>query len=142
MPRNLRLPQQNYAPSLNQLPAPYRSNSLASLRFKVHPLRIKPQDFRDPSNNRRLMYGQYWPLGRHHAVDIHDPPARAGHPLVGKTQHLRRVSPPIRLLRIRKKLPNIGQPGSPQHGVGHRMQQHIRVAVANCMPIVRHIDAA
>ncbi len=54
----------------------------------------------------------------------------------------RRVAPPVCRVGIGKQLADVAQAGGPQQGIGHGVQQHVGVAVANGRAIVGDIDAA
>ncbi len=55
-------------------------------------------------------------------------------------QHLGRVAAPVCVVRVGKHLADVTQGGRSQHRVGHGVQQHVGVAMAEQPPVVRHVD--
>ena len=60
----------------------------------------------------------------------------------GGGQHLGRVAAAVGRVGVGKQAADVGQGGGAQQGVGHGVQQHVGVAVADKLPVVRHVDAA
>ena len=89
-----------------------------------------------------LVVGELRPFGVDHAVEVHDAVTGLGHFCGGGRQHLGRVAAAVGRVGVREHAADIGQGGRAEQGVGHGMQQHVGVAVADELPVVRHIDAA
>ena len=57
-------------------------------------------------------------------------------------EHLGRVAVAVGVVGVRERAADVGQGGGAEQGVGHGVEQHVGVAVADQLPVVRHVDAA
>ena len=89
-----------------------------------------------------LVIRQFWPFGVDDAIEVHDAKAGLGDFCGGGGQHFGRIAASVGRIRVGEQAADIGQGGGSQQRVGDRMQQHVGVAVADKLPVVRHIDSA
>ena len=80
-------------------------------------------------------------LGVDDGVEVGQAVAGGGDAVVGQSQHVGRVAAAVRFLRVREQDADVGQAGGAEQGVGDRMEKDVGVAMADGMPIVRHVDA-
>jgi hypothetical protein len=134
--------QQRHAAGFDNFLVANRPSAFAGFCLKPDLKRAKSQDARDTMANRVLVIRQFWPLGVNDAIEVHNLISGFGHLCSGNRQHLGRIATPIGRVRIRKQSADIGQGGSAEQSVGHRMQQDIGIAVTDKLSVMRHIDAS
>ena len=79
-------------------------------------------------------------MGKDDTIEIADPPTQRDDGVQGGREHLGRIAIPVDRIRIGIHLADVTQRDRAQHGVDHRMDQHIAVAVADQFPVVGNID--
>lgn len=119
-----------------------RPDSFARLGFDANLLRVDVKQL-----GQLLLYfyfdiGKFRALRKDNAIDIGDDEASLPHTLVGEVQHLAGVSIMVGGLGIWEHLADIAQRRRAQDRIGDSMQEDVRIAVADRMPIVRNIDPA
>ena len=104
---------------------------------------LRSQDAGDAVADGVLVVGQLRPLGVDDAVEVHDAGSRPRPPCAAATASISAESRPrLAASVLGNSAADVGQGGGAQQGVGHGVQQHVGVAVADELPVVRHIDAA
>ena len=106
------------------------SDPFARLGLHVHGIRGKIQQFRQPLFDDRLVDGQFWALSMNRAVEVHRLPALLPQASQGFCQEPRGIGPRILRIGVREQFANVAQSRGSQQGIGHGVQQDIRVAVA------------
>ncbi len=89
-----------------------------------------------------LVRGKFGPLGGNHTVEVDQAVTGGGDAVVSLAEHVGGVAAAVGFVGIGEQLADVEQSGGAQQGVGDRVEQHVGVAVAHQMPIVRHVDAA
>jgi hypothetical protein len=118
------------------------ADTFACLRLEPDLERADAKDAGDAMPDRVLVIGQFWSFRVYHAIEIHDPIASLGDFRRGRRQHIGRIATAVRGVGVGEQAANIGQGGRPEKRIGHRVQQHIGVAVPDKLSVVRHVDAA
>ena len=105
-------------------------------------MRADAEDAGDAMADGVFVVGELRAFGVDDAVEVHDAVAGVGDFVRRRSQHVGRVAAAVRFLRVGEQAADVGQGGGAEQGVGDRMEQHVGVAVADEVPIVRHVDAA
>jgi hypothetical protein len=92
--------------------------------------------------NGVLVIRQFWPFGVDDAIEVRNGKTGLGNSCSSGCQHFGRIATSIGGLGIRKQPADIRQGGSSQQCVRDRVQQHIGIAVADKLSVMRHIDAS
>jgi hypothetical protein len=125
----------------DQLLAPYGADAFAGLGFDSNLVRVQAQDSGEAVADGVVIIGEFGSFGVDDAVEIYDMVSGLVDAGSSGTQHIGRVAATIRGFRVREQSANIGQCGSTEDRVDHGVEQHIGVAVADELPVVRYIDA-
>jgi hypothetical protein len=89
-----------------------------------------------------VVIGQLGSLGMDDAIKVYNLITSVCDLRGGRRQHLGRVALSVGLVGIWKHLSDVAQGGRAQQGVGHGVQQNVGIAMADKLPVVRHVDAA
>jgi hypothetical protein len=130
------------AARFNQLIPAHRSYAFACLGFETYLVRAQSEYSGDAVSDRIVVIGQLRALGMDDAIKIHNLITGIRDFRGGDGKHLGRVALRVGLVRIWKHASDVAQGGSPQQRVGHGVQQNVGVAMADKLPVVRHVDAA
>ena len=76
-------------------------------------------------------------LGEDHAIQIHNPPPRFGHPVAGDAEHPGRIPPPVGRIGVGKELADVAERCRPEERIGDGVEEDVGITVAEGHPIVR-----
>ncbi len=95
-----------------------------------------------PLPHRRFVWRNLGPFQLDHCIEIDDLPPVVSYRLHRNGEHLARVPSPILFRRVRENLTDVRQSRSAQERIGDRMQQYIRVGMANeVLALIDHASA-
>jgi len=117
-----------------------RPDAFGGLGLHTHPIGIDVEDFGQAPADGLLVGAQPGPLGEDDAIDVADLPAGLGGGLSSLTEHFCRVATPVGRVGVGKPLADVAQGRRPEHRVGHRVQEHVGIAVADQLPVVGNVD--
>ena len=132
---------QRHAPRFDHVARPHGPHALARLGLEAHVVRIEVEDAGDAVADGVHKVGELRLLGVDYAVEVHDLVARLSHLEGGDGEHLGRVAVVVGGVGVGEGAADVGERRCAQQGVGHGVEQHVAVAVADQLPIVRHVDA-
>ena len=99
------------------------------------------QDLRHATANGRSIRHQLRLLGVHDAIQIDNRQARFPHSVVRRSEHVRRVPPPVCGVRVGEHLADVAQRTAAEHGIRDGVQQHVRIAMPREVPVERNVAA-
>ena len=79
-------------------------------------------------------------LGEDHAIQIHNPPPRLGHPVAGDAEHSGRIPPPVCRISVGEELADVAEGCCPEERIGDGVEEDVCIAVAEGHPVVRDRD--
>lgn len=115
---------------------------LAGFGFEPDIFRCRAQNAGHALPHRRLVLSELRLLGKNNAVEIDQMETSGLHLLPGPREHVRGVTSAIDLVGIGEHIANITKRRSTEQGIGNGVQQNVRVAVADRVPVVRNVHSA
>lgn len=134
--------QEGDAAGFDQFFAADGADAFAGFRFEADLIWIELEDAGDSVADGVLIVGEFRSLGVNDTIEVHDAVARFINLRRREKKHFGRVSIAVGFFRVGKQSADIGQGGGAEDRIGHGVEQHIGIAVADELPIVRHIDAS
>ena len=117
-----------------------RPHLLTRLRLEPHPVNVDPEDRGDAAADHGAVRKDFGALGEDHAIQIHNPPPRLGHPVAGDAEHPGRIPPPVGRISVGEELADVAEGCRPEEGIGNGVEENVGIAVAEGLPVVRDRD--
>jgi hypothetical protein len=140
---NLFLPfQKHRALGRNGFFAADDADAFAGFGLQADAFDFEVENFGEPFADSLAVHEEFGALGENDAIEIGDLPTECEHVVEGRPKHVGRISPLVDRIGLGEHLADIAQGRGAEQGVGNGMQQHIGVAKAEQLAIVRDIYTA
>ena len=118
------------------------ADGFASFGFDSDLVNVDVEDTGDAVADGVLVVGEFGAFGVDHAIEVYDVVTGFVDSGGGGVKHFGGFAGTVGGVGVGEQAADIWQRGGTEQGIGNGVQQHIGIAVADELVIVRHVDAA